>query len=139
MKMKTVIAIAVLMSGLMAQAQQPLHQKDIAAIAKDANGAVVSILMSDKEGHPVALGSGFLVSKDGRVVTNYHVIKSGTSAVIKLPDGASFAVDGVLVSDKDRDVAIIKVHGGDFRMLILGDCSDLTVNNAGTSLPQRSE
>src|SRR5207302_10256189 len=54
------------------------RKKDIAAIAKDANRAVVSILMSDKGGHPVALGSGFLISKDGRVVTNYHVIRSGT-------------------------------------------------------------
>jgi S1-C subfamily serine protease len=76
---------------------------------------VVSIVMSDKDGHPVAQGSGFLISKDGQVVTNYHVIKNGSSAVIKLPDGAFFVVDGVLASDKDRDVAIIKAHGNDFR------------------------
>src|SRR5207248_832696 len=96
------------------------HKKDIAAIAKEANGAVVAIVMSDKEGHPVAQGSGFLISKDGHVVTNYHVIKSGRSAVIKLPDGAFFPVDGVLVSDKDRDVAVIKAHGNNFRALTLG-------------------
>src|ERR1039458_520795 len=94
---------------------QTLHRKNAAAIAKEANGAVVSIVMSDKEGHPIAQGSGFLISKDGLVVTNYHVIKSGRPAVIKLPNGASFPVDGVLVSDKHRDVAIIKVHGSNFR------------------------
>jgi hypothetical protein len=106
---------------------QTLHRKNAAAIAKEANGAVVSIVMSDKEGHPIAQGSGFLISKDGRVVTNYHVIKSGSSAVIKLPDGASFPVEGVLVSDKHRDVAIIKAHGSNFRMLILGDSARLQV------------
>src|SRR5437870_10386302 len=96
-------------------------QKDIAAIAKETNGAVVSIVMSDKKGQPVAQGSGFLISKDGRVVTNYHVIKSGSSAVIKLPDGAFVLVDGVLAFDKNRDIAVIKAHGNDFRMLPLGD------------------
>jgi len=76
--------------------------------------------MSDKDSHPIAKGSGFFISKDGRILTNYHVIKSGTSAVVKLPDGASFDVDGVLAVDKDRDVAVIKAHGNDFRTLTLG-------------------
>jgi hypothetical protein len=61
------------------------------------------------------------------VVTNYHVIKSGTSAVAKLPNGTIFAVDGVLASDKDRDVAIIKAHGVDFHTLTLGDSDRLRV------------
>ena len=107
--------------------QSKPHRKDIATIAKEANGAVVSIVMSDKEGHPIAQGSGFLISKDGWVVTNYHVIKSGRSAVVKLPDGTSFPVDGIVASDKDRDVAIIKGHGNDFRTLTLGNSGRLQV------------
>jgi len=62
-------------------------------------------VMSNKEGNPVAQGSGCLISKDGRVVTNYHVIKGGNCAVIKLPNSAFFPVDGVLASDKDHDIA----------------------------------
>ena len=107
--------------------QSAPHRKDIATIAKEANGAVVSIVMSDKEGHPISQGSGFLMSKDGWVVTNYHVIKSGTSAVVKLPDGAFFPVDGIVASDKGRDVAIIKAHGNDFRTLTFGDSARLQV------------
>src|SRR5208282_2371995 len=99
-------------------------RKDIPAIAKAAKGAVVSVIMSDKDGQPVTQGTGFLIGKDGRIVTNYHVIEEGTSAVVKLPDGDVFPVEGVLASDKSRDVAIIKVHGNDFRPLTLGD-SDL--------------
>jgi hypothetical protein len=83
--------------------------------------------MSDKDGHPIAQGSGFLISRDGRIVTNYHVIKTGSSAFVKLPNGALFAVDGVLASNKDRDVAIIKAHGNDFRTLTLGDSDRLEV------------
>jgi S1-C subfamily serine protease len=109
--------------------QSTPHKKNIATIAKEANGAVVSIVMSDKEGHPVAQGSGFLISKDGWIVTNYHVIKSGSSAMIKLPNGAFFHIDGVVASDKSRDVAIIKAHGNDFRTLILGDSDRLEVGD----------
>ena len=102
-------------------------REDIPAIAKAANGAVVSIVMSDKDGDPIAQGSGFLVSRDGLIVTNYHVIAQGTSAVIKLPGGAFFVVDGVLAFDKARDVAVIKAHGEDFRTVTLGNSDRVEV------------
>ncbi len=128
--MKYIASVLLLLAAMLAQ-NAPSTSKspdlDIPAIAREANGSVVSIVMSDKDGHPLAQGSGFLISKDGHVVTNYHVIRNGSSAVIKLPNGAFFAVDGVLASDKDRDVAIIKAHGNNFRSLTLGDSDRLQV------------
>jgi S1-C subfamily serine protease len=125
------MVICLLLVAAMSAQNAPSTNKgrhlDIPAISREANGAIVSIVMSDKDGHPIAQGSGFLISKDGQVVTNYHVIKNGSSAVVKLPDGAFFAVDGVLASDKDRDVAVIKAHGNDFRTLTLGDSDRLQV------------
>jgi S1-C subfamily serine protease len=108
-------------------AQSAPPRKDIPAIAKAANGSIVSIVMSDKDGKPIAQGSGFLVSKDGVIVTNYHVISEGSSAIVKLPDGAFYVVDGVLASDKVRDVAVIKAHGGNFRALNLGNSDQVQV------------
>jgi S1-C subfamily serine protease len=123
-------AVLLLVAALSAQ-NAPSTNKgrhlDIPAISREANGAIVSIVMSDKNSHPIALGSGFLISKDGHVVTNYHVIKNGSSALVKLPNGTFFAVDGVLASDKTRDVAIIQAHGIDFRRLPLGDSDRLQV------------
>ena len=110
-----------------AAAQGDPSRKDIPAIAKAANESVVSIVMSDKDGKPLAQGSGFFVSKDGIVVTNYHVISEGSSAVVKLPDGAFYVVDGVLASDKVRDIAVIKAHGQDFRTLKLGNSDRVQV------------
>jgi tetratricopeptide (TPR) repeat protein len=128
--MKYMAAVLLLVAAMSAQ-NAPSTNKgrhlDIPAISREANGAIVSIVMSDKDGHPIAKGSGFFISKDGHVLTNYHVIRNGSSAVIKLPNGAFFAVDGVLASDKDRDVAVIKAHGNDFRTLTLGDSDRLQV------------
>ncbi len=116
-----------MLSATLTAAQSAPPKKDIPTIAKAANGAVVSIIMSDKDGQPIAQGSGFVVSKDGHIVTNYHVIKSGVAAIVKLPEGAFFVVDGLLAFDKERDVAIIKAHGENFRTITLGDSDRVQV------------
>jgi len=108
-------------------AQSPAPRRGIPAIAKAASGSIVSIVMSNKEGKPISQGSGFFVSKDGLIITNYHVIAEGSSAVAKLPDGAFYAVDGVLKTDKARDVAVIKAHGQNFRTLTLGNSDRVQV------------
>jgi Trypsin-like peptidase domain len=108
-------------------AQSAPPRKDIPAIAKAAKGAIVSIIMSDRDGKPIAQGTGFVVSKDGVILTNYHVIAEGSSAIVKLPDGAFYVVEGVLASDKARDVAVIKAHGENFRTLTLGNSDRIQV------------
>jgi serine protease Do len=82
--------------------------------------------MSNK-GSPIAQGSGFVVSPDDMIVTNYHVVSEGSSAIVKFPDNTVFAIDGVVASDKARDVAIIKAHGKTFRTLTLGNSDQLQV------------
>src|ERR1019366_2484132 len=120
------VLLLFLVSGVVA-AQSAPPRKDIPAIAKAANGVVVSIITSDKGGKPVAQGTGFLVSTDGRIVTNYHVIKGASSAIVKLPDGAFYDVDGVVAFDKARDLAVIKAHGQNFRVVTLGNSDRVQV------------
>ncbi len=108
-------------------AQSAPPRKDIPAIAKAANGAIVSIVMFDKKGDPIGQGSGFVVGTDGVVVTNYHVIAEGSSAVVKLPDGTLYDVDGVLAFDKARDVAVIKAAVQNLRVVTLGNSDRVQV------------
>ncbi len=120
------ICLVILASGVVrAQSAQP--RKDIPAIAKAANGVIVSIITADKNGNAVAQGTGFLVSRDGRIVTNYHVIKDASSAIAKLPDGAFYEVEGVVAFDKARDLAVIKAHGQNFRVVSLGNSDRVQV------------
>ena len=60
-------------------------------------------------------------------MTNYHVIKEGNVAIVKFPDGTVLPVDGVLATDKVRDLAVIKIHGKTFRTLTLGNSHQVQV------------
>jgi len=120
-----VFPLTLLLAGVVA-AQSAPPRKDIPAIAKAANGAIVTITMANND-KPIAQGTGFLVSADGVIVTNYHVIETGNVAVVKFPDGTAFPVDGVLAGDKVRDLAIIKIHGKTFRTLTLGNSDRVQV------------
>jgi len=106
--------------------QSVTSRKDIPTIAKAADGAIVTIVMANGD-QPLASGTGFLVSGDGVIVTNYHVIENGNVAIVKFPDGTAFPVDGVLAADKVRDLAIIKIHGKAFRTLTLGNSDQIQV------------
>ncbi len=117
----------IFVSAKIISAQSPPPRKDIPSIAKAANGSIVSIVMSDDKGKPIAQGTGFVVTKDGLIVTNYHVIADGSSAVAKLPDGAIYVLEGVLACDKARDVALVKATGKSFRTLLLGNSDRVEV------------
>ncbi len=99
--------------------------QNVADIVKQSSDAVVLIVISNSAGEETALGSGFLVSADGEIVTNYHVIKEAHSAIVKLSNGAFFPVAGVLASDSGRDLAIIKVSGKNLPFLTLGEIDKL--------------
>jgi S1-C subfamily serine protease len=101
-------------------------RKDIPSIAKAAKASIVTIVMANND-DPIARGSGFLVSSDGMIVTNYHVIAEGNVAVVKFSDGTVLPVEGVLAADKVRDLAIIKIRGGSFRALALGNSDRIQI------------
>lgn len=123
--MMRLLTLIFVFTGVVA-AQLAPPRKDIPAIAKSANGAIVTVITATDD-KPITQGTGFLVSADGVIVTNYHVIKEGNLAIVKFPDGTVLPVAGVLATDKVRDLAIIKIHGKTFRTLALGDSDDIQV------------
>lgn len=121
--------------GLGIQATQPVEPKqDIATISRDASKSVVLVVVSDANGREIRQGSGVIVSTDGKVVTNYHVIDGSSSAVIKFPNGAFFLVGGVLATNKEKDIAVLKASGSDFSPLALGDSDKLQVGEEVVSI-----
>ena len=71
-------------------------------------------------------GSGFIVSDDGYVITNAHVVDNATQIRVSLADQREF--DATLVgSDKRSDVAVIKIDGENLPTVKIGDSDDLKV------------
>jgi hypothetical protein len=56
-----------------------------------------------------AVGTGFVVDKDGRIATNLHVIQGGKTIKVRLLDGSTLDVKHVVTVDPKRDLAIVQV------------------------------
>lgn len=74
-----------------------------------------------------SLGSGFIVSRDGKIATNLHVIQNMTQAVVQLKSGQTFPTFMVVGFDVGRDLAIIKVDGSNLPAVNLGDSESVRV------------
>ncbi len=88
-----------------------LQQASAKEIYSKTRDAIVEIIAYDKAGRSMAIGSGFFISEDGYIVTNYHVIRGACSlAVIKY--ASTGAVTSVKISayDANQDVAILKIE-----------------------------
>lgn len=73
-----------------------------------------------------SLGSGFIISTDGYIITNNHVIQNADEIVVSLQDRREFVAK--LVGTDDRsDIAVLKIDGSDFPILKLGDSDKLKV------------
>lgn len=74
-----------------------------------------------------SLGSGFITSKNGYVITNHHVVKDADEIIVRLNDRREFIAE-LVGSDVRSDIAVLKVDGDNLPFLKLGDSSKV---NAG--------
>lgn len=75
-----------------------------------------------------ALGTGFIISSDGYVVTNDHVIDGADEIVVKTDKGKEYKAK-VIGADKKLDVALLKVNAKGLRTVHLGDSDKLRVGD----------
>lgn len=77
----------------------------------------------------VSLGSGFIIDKDGTILTNNHVIDKAQEITVTLSDNRQFTAK-VIGSDAKTDVALIKIdHKDGFTPVILGDSDKIRVGD----------
>lgn len=86
-----------------------------AEIAEAATPSVVLIKVPD------GLGSGFVVSADGRIVTNMHVIRGAKRATVQTAQGKSFDVVELIAADEVHDLAVLRIRASGLQPLALGD------------------
>jgi serine protease Do len=73
-----------------------------------------------------SLGSGFIISKDGYILTNHHVVAGADEVIVRMADRKEF-VARIVGSDEASDVAVLKVDGEDLPVLRFGDSDKLKV------------
>lgn len=76
-----------------------------------------------------ASGSGFIISADGYILTNYHVIEGSSSVTVSFFDGSS--VPATIVGyEANNDIAILKVEAENLTPVVLGDSDNLNVGDS---------
>jgi len=71
-------------------------------------------------------GSGFIIDKEGHVLTNYHVIAEARQVEVILHNQKKYRAT-VIGTDRSHDLAVIQIKGSDFTPMVLGDSRNLQV------------
>lgn len=109
-------------------------ENSIAEVANKVSGSVVSIVTKTKamdffgQNHDTsAAGTGIIVSSDGYILTNKHVIDGATTVNVVLDDGTVYEKVSVVAIDPLNDVAFLKIEGVEnLSSAKLGDSKTLT-------------
>lgn len=102
------------------------QQDQLVKLYQEVNPGVVTIRVLSEEGS--GLGSGFVIDKEGHIITNFHVVRDATELEIDFPSG--YKTRGtILGTDLDSDIAVIKVDvpPEELAPLPLGDSDTLSV------------
>lgn len=76
-----------------------------------------------------ASGSGFIITTDGYILTNYHVIENSNSITVSMYDGTSY--DAALIGyDESNDIAVLKIEEEGLTPVVLGDSDNLNVGDS---------
>ena len=92
-----------------------------------SKNAVTYIVADTPQGQ--ATGSGFVVSKDGLIVTNDHVVEGASQVQVKIGTSNKAQAATVLGADPSRDLALLKVDASNLQTLSLGDSSSVGVGD----------
>src|SRR5215467_9531102 len=95
--------------------------KSPSEIAREQSKAVVIIEALDERGSVTGQGSGFIVTPQGAIVTNLHVVQGAASLRVKLPGGDAYKTSDLIDVDDAKDIAVVKIKGFKLPVVTLGD------------------
>lgn len=102
-----------------AAADAPLEPPSVEQLVTMVRPAVVTIRHTGRGERDTGLGTGFVISADGLIATNLHVIGEARPISVELADGRTFAVTEVHASDRGADLAIVRIDAAGLQPLKL--------------------
>ncbi|MFN0215630.1 MAG: S1C family serine protease [Saprospiraceae bacterium] len=122
------------------------YSKTVSGVARQVSGAVahlkvqkVEILQNKRgtaqngNGQNTGSGSGFVISTDGFVVTNSHVVNGASYIEASLPDGRSFQAR-IIGDDPATDIAVVKIDANNLSPARFGDSNALQVGQIAIAI-----
>jgi len=90
--------------------------------------SVVKVTLLNRGGKEIGSGSGFIISDDGTIVTNYHVIDMAAGAEVTTENGKIYKVSGIKAYSVEKDLAVLKLENArGLTPVILGNSDDLAL------------
>lgn len=110
--------------------EQPTAQPNAPAasverLVETARKSVVVITFRGRDGGREGLGSGFVVKSDGLIATNLHVIGEARPIAVQMFDGRRYDVTAIEASDREADLALLRIDARALPALELGDSATL--------------
>ncbi|GBQ03846.1 serine protease [Streptomyces spongiicola] len=99
----------------------------VAGVAQAVSPSIVEINASSGSGE--STGSGVIITSDGEIVTNNHVIAGADTIRVRLSDGKAYTAD-VVGTDPDKDLALVELRGAEgLKAATLGDSGSVEVGD----------
>ncbi|MCO6487486.1 MAG: trypsin-like peptidase domain-containing protein [Phaeodactylibacter sp.] len=117
------------------------YSRTVVSVAQKVSDAVVQIKV-DKPGgrrggrrpaRPYGTGSGFIISSDGYIVTNSHVVNGAQAIEVNLQDGRHFTAS-LVGNDPASDIAVVKVNADKLSVARFGDSGRLQVGQLAVAI-----
>ena len=96
--------------------------------AVSINCSATSTNIFGQQTQTASSGSGFIITEDGYVVTNYHVVSGASSVEVTLYNGDTYDAT-VIGGDSDYDVAVLKINAAGLQPVTLGESADVNVGD----------
>jgi S1-C subfamily serine protease len=121
----SVVALLAAMVPSQINAQTTSQSFDSAGITKKIAPTVV--LIKGRTDSADLIGTGFIISSDGQIATNLHVVENLLNGGVQLASGEKFDSFSVLAFDARKDIAIIKIPGFDLPSVVLGNSNNVQI------------
>lgn len=108
--------------------------KDVSDVVQKVRPSVVGVITESFQTYSTSsTGSGIILSEDGYIVTNNHVVERGDSIAVTLDDGETYAAE-LIGTDVKSDIAVLKIDAQNLPAAEFGDSSQVEVGEAAIAI-----